>query len=227
MAVSFPGSVRRVALLVDGDNLPPVLAGAILGTATQLGRVDLRRVYAAEAGFRAWEGVAGFRAIRVGGAKNGTDLLLCIEAVELACQGGIGAFAVASNDRDFTHLAHWLRERGLPILGIGTTKAPATWRAACTEFVALAMPAQAEVVGTVVSSKPLPTIDAKIRDLIRAEGQGDAMAMMMLGARMGSVHKVTLASIGAANWRSYLSERPSLYALDPKGPQAWVRWISG
>lgn len=99
-------SERRVALFVDGDNLPAALAGDILSAAGRLGRVDLRRVYCADPGVKGWDAVAGLRVLRVPGAKNGTDLLLCIEATEAACRGGYRAFVVATDDRDFSHLAH-------------------------------------------------------------------------------------------------------------------------
>jgi hypothetical protein len=147
VAESLDGGTRRVALFVDGDNLAPSLAGPILEAARRQGSVDVRRVYAAEAGFRAWEGAAGYRLIQVGGAKNGTDLLLCIEAVELACRGGFESVVIASDDRDFTHLATWLRERGLSVLGVGTPRSAADWRAACSAFEML------EVLS--IDSKPL------------------------------------------------------------------------
>jgi hypothetical protein len=111
--------LSRVALLVDGDNLPSSLAGAMLDIAGRLGRVDMRRVYAAESGHKAWDQALGFRVVRVAGAKNGTDMLLCIEATEMACRGGFDHFVIASDDRDFSHLACWLREQGFPSWGSG------------------------------------------------------------------------------------------------------------
>jgi len=218
---------RRVALFVDGDNLSPTLAGPILNAAGRLGRVDLRRVYAAEAGFRAWEDAAGYRPIQVGGAKNGTDLLLCIEAVEIACKGGFDAFALASDDRDFSHLAHWLRERGLPVLGLGSRKSSALWRAACTEFSVLEVPAAScgpEVLNASSGkAAPLSEIDSKIRNVIRDAGEGGSIGIGRLGQQMGTVHKVTLERLRASNWRGYLRTKPSLYELDPKAVTARVR----
>lgn len=220
---------RRVALFVDGDNISPALAGPILDAAGRLGPVDVRRVYAAEAGFRAWQDAAGYRPIQVGGAKNGTDLLLCIEAVEMACKGGFDAFALASDDRDFSHLAHWLRERGLLVLGLGSRKSSAPWRAACTEFSVLAIPAASsgpkEPNAPCRKAAPLSEIDSQIRDLIRDAGEGGSIGIGRLGQQMGTVHNVTLERLKASNWRGYLRTKPSLYALDPKAVTARVRWI--
>jgi hypothetical protein len=216
-----PSLSRRAALFVDGDNLPPSMAEAILSAAGRIGRLDLRRVYAAEPALKGWAAVPGLRTHVVAGAKNGTDLALCIDAVEAACAGGVEAFAIASDDRDFTHLAHWLRERGRQVLGIGTAKSSGGWRAACTDFVTLERP---EAPKTARSHDPL---DLKLRDLIHGEGGPSGLAIGVLGVRMGTIHRVTLTSLGVSGWRAYLQGRPMLYALDPKGAGARVRWIGG
>lgn len=212
---------RRAALFVDGDNLPPSMAESILAAAGRLGRLDLRRAYAAEGAAKGWAAVPGMRAVLVAGAKNGTDLVLCIDAVEAACEGGFQAFAIASDDRDFTHLAHWLRERGLHVLGIGSAKSPNGWRAACTEFAELERPASP------IAPPRHDPLDVKVRDVIRGAGNVSGLPIGMLGVRMGTLHQVKVASLGVAGWRVYLQARPALYSLDPKGPQACVRWVGG
>jgi hypothetical protein len=216
-----------VALFVDGDNLKPPLADPILNASGRLGRVDGRRVYGASNAIRAWEGAAGYRAIQVGGAKNGTDLLLCIEAVELACKGGFDAFVLASDDRDFSHLAHWLRERGFHVLGLGTAKSPSEWRAACSAFKVLETQA-ASPVGSLFEPAPKAAIlseaDARIRDLIRAEGESGNLLFSRLGGRLWALHKMRPSTVNAADWRTYIEARSSLYELDPKGPDARLRW---
>ena len=208
----------RVALFVDGDNLPPSLSTAILEAAGRLGRVDLRRVYAAEAGPKGWDEALGFRVVRVAGAKNGTDLLLCIEAAEAACRGAFDQFVIASDDRDFSHLACWLREQGLPVLGLGTSKSPEAWRAACSEFVTLS---------SAVQDTPRPTpvlsdLDLRLRDVIGRKQIGKPMKDVgSLLSRQG------LVPPPGGNWRAYMMTRPDLYDLEPKGPAARVRWIGG
>jgi hypothetical protein len=207
---------RRVAVLVDGDNLPPSMAAPILAAAGRFGRADLRRVYAAEVGSRGWAGAAGYRTIQAGGAKNGTDLLLCIEAVEAACRGSFGTFVIASDDRDFTHLAHWLRERGLNVLGLGTAKSPNGWRAACSQFELLRGESEPRAL------KPqglLADLDRKLRASIGAQR---VSTMMQLGSRMS---QAGARPPNGTTWRAYMQTRPDLYQLDAKGPAAQVRWI--
>jgi hypothetical protein len=70
-------------------------------------------------------------------------------------------------------------------------------------------------------------MDSKLRDLIRGEGGEAGLAVCALGGRMSVLHKVTPTTIGAAGWRAYLQNRPDRFSLDPKGPQARVRWIGG
>jgi hypothetical protein len=205
-----------VALLVDGDNLPPSFAKAILGIAGRLGRVDLRRVYAAETSHKGWDQALGFRVVRVAGAKNGTDLLLCIEATEMACRGGFDHFVIASDDRDFSHLACWLREQGFPVLGLGTAKSPEGWRSACSGFELLE-------AGPEVQERALSLTDLDLR-LRAAIGGKVGRLMKELGPAMGAAGVATAPSRG---WRAYLQTRPDLYDLDPKGPDGRVRWIGG
>lgn len=206
--------LARVALFVDGDNLPPSLAAAIFEVAGRLGRVDLRRVYVAEAGPKGWDQALGFRVVRVAGVKNGTDMLLCIEAAEAACRGGFDRFVIASDDRDFSHLACWLREQGFPVLGLGTSKSPEGWRAACSGF---------ELVGITpeIQEPALPLTDLD-RQLRAAIGGKIGRLMKELGPALGAVGVATAPTGG---WRAYLQSRPDLYDLDPKGPQGRVRWI--
>lgn len=215
MGESSDGRMRRVALFVDGDNLAPSLAGAVLAAARRLGQVDVRRVYAAEAGFRAWQDAAGFRPTQVGGAKNGTDLLLSIEAVELACTGGFDAFALASDDRDFSHLAHWLRERGLHVLGLGTEKSPAGWRAACSGF---------EVVGAAAAAETRTShsmIDQRVIEVLSRAGPA-GMLLMDIGQEMKRF-SLTKADLAEGSWRGYFAMRSDLFALEGEAPQTKVR----
>lgn len=218
MGESPVGEARRVALFVDGDNLPPSLSGPILEAAARLGPVDVRRVYAAEAGFRAWQDAAGYRPIQVGGAKNGTDLLLSIEAVELACTGGFGAFALASDDRDFSHLAHWLRERGVHVLGLGTERSPTGWRAACSGF---------EIVGPAAAAEPKTsrgTIDQRVSEVLSRAGAA-GMLLTDFGQEMKRLN-LTKADLPEGSWRGYFVMRNGLFALEGEASQTRVRHIA-
>ncbi|MFN6978839.1 MAG: NYN domain-containing protein [Gemmobacter sp.] len=136
----FMAAVRdesRLALLVDGENLPHAFAGQIVTRAAAFGALPVRRVYGNMTRLAAWEAAPGFRPVHTGTGKNSADMMLVIEAMALVHAGGIDGVAIASSDRDFTHLAHHLREGGLTVIGIGTAVAPEAFRKACTRFIEL------------------------------------------------------------------------------------------
>ncbi len=144
--------------------------------------------------------------------------MLTIQAVDLAHNGNIATFIIASSDSDFGHLAHYLRERNFTVIGIGEEKAKEEFRAACTSFILLE-----------VSEKPSPTpppnplkqvapskeMDKQIRAIIRRDGNNGQLSLVTLGAKMFTQHKVSTTMLKEANWRKYFEARPQIYECDP------------
>ena len=129
---------ERLAVLVDGDNVSGAYASRIAAAAREHGAPDVMRVYA-DAGCKSeWLSAPGFRMIHAGCGKNASDLLLAIDAMELALSNRLDRFVLVSSDGDFSHLALRLREYGYPVLGMGEVKAPASFRSACSSFAELA-----------------------------------------------------------------------------------------
>lgn len=224
----FAGAVQAagaVALLVDGDNLPATLAGRLLTRSASHGRVVIKRVYGNMKLLPLWEAAPGFRLCHSGGGKNATDMLLAIEAVDLAHRGGVRTIVIASSDRDFAHLAHYLRERHLTVIGMGEAKAPEAFRQACTDFVELAPPSAAPAtmpVKTAPQNPPLSKLDQRIRAVI-AKADSEGISIVTLSGQMHSQHGFTIGSTPEKTWRAYLTARPALFACDPRGPDARVR----
>lgn len=218
-----------MALFVDGDNLSPSLGPSLLEVAERLGEVSVRRVYGRAEALGAWDEHPAFRGVRAGGAKNGTDLLLCIEAVDLASQGLLDAVAIASDDRDFSHLACWMRERGLSVLGLGTRKASQDWRASCSTFVEVGPPQPIhaapgplpKVTGQMARPQPCP-VEAVIRDVITREGQGGAMSLCQLGHRAGPRLAGLEGAPKAGGWKRFLGGRAG-FVLEGQGAALIVR----
>lgn len=214
-------STRRIAVMVDGDNISAKHSPRILSEARALGRPDIVRVYAAVDRHSDWLAVTGYRLLHAGSGKNAADLLLCIDAMELALTGEVEAFIIATSDGDFTHLAQRLRERGLDVIGLGEDKAPEGFRASCTEFRPLAN-------GTAPKAGPathVSAFDKKIRDMIAHHSKnGCGMRIADLSPRMYAEHGTRISAHPERNWRTYLSARPKLYDIDPRGPDAMVRF---
>ncbi|MCR8725038.1 NYN domain-containing protein [Frigidibacter sp. ROC022] len=218
-------SARRIAVLVDGDNISASHAPKVLAEAARLGRVDIARVYAALNQPSDWLRAQGYRLLHAGAGKNAADLLLSIDAMELALESGVESFVIASSDGDFTHLAQRLRERGLHVLGLGENKAPMGFRLACTEFHCLEEGEPKAAPPAEENPADCADLDLKIRSMIaRYSTNGTGMRIAELGPQMHRTHAVRISTLPERTWRAYLSSRPALYQLDPKSPEAKVRF---
>lgn len=71
------------------------------------------------------------------GYKNNADFALIIHAMDLLAKGRYDGFVIVSSDSDFTSLAIRIRNEMIPVYGIGDSRACASFRRACTEFVEL------------------------------------------------------------------------------------------
>ena len=214
--------VVRVAVLVDGDNVGAALAPEIVRAAALHGRVDVIRVYGDMNNGREWQGVRGYRPFHAGTGKNAADLLLAIDAMELALTGGIETFVIASGDGDFVHLAQRLREHGLVVMGLGPPNASLAFRVACSSFTEIERKAEEKPV----SQPPRhgAELDRKVCETISTHGAKAAgLSIVELNTRMLKEHEVRIGSYPERTWRAYLQARPKLFDLDPKGPDAKVR----
>lgn len=226
-AEHFPQvTTARVAVFVDGDNLSASHAAWIRETANRLGRVDLARVYLDTTRTSAWTGAPGFRTIHAATGKNSADMLICIEAVELALGRGTETFVLVTSDSDFTHLSTWLRERGHRVHGMGEReKVTARLEAACSEFSYLTLdPSTDDSGGAGPSVKEATDLDHKIRETIEKHSKrGDRILLKQLAGALSKEHGICFKSRAKMRVRPYLAAKKELYDVDPKGPNAMVR----
>lgn len=212
-----------VSVLVDGDNISGKHAEQILSTASQHGEPAVVRVYADARRSSDWHDAIGYRLQHAGKGKNASDLLLALDAMELLLSKNMRHFVIASSDGDFSHLATRLREHGAKVVGIGEKKAPCFFRACCTSFVEIGT---ATALRLVPKSDPVAAeLDRNIRAMIAAHSKnGSGMRMAELGPKMHSQYGVRISTYPERSWRAYLVARSSLYDLDPRGPEAKVRF---
>lgn len=212
-----------VAVLIDGDNLSGKHTAQIMQVAAALGRPTVLRAYVDAQRPCDWHGVHGFRLMHAGTGKNASDLLLALDAVELALRGDFDQFVIASSDGDFSHLALRLREYGAFVTGMGEAKTPQTFRAACADFVEIGAPRLASVPKS-PAKDARGDLDKKIRMLMAEQGCGsEGMRISALGPLMHARHGTRISTFPERTWRAYLAARPELYTLDPRGPEARVR----
>ncbi|MDC9823981.1 NYN domain-containing protein [Devosia sp. ZB163] len=133
----------RCAVLVDGDNVPPRLTGALVRYASSLGRVTSIEVFANFASSHAagWSaqmkehGVIGFQHYRTSNGKNAADTSLIVRAMDLIHTERPDHYVLISSDSDFSALAHRIRRSGATVHGVGHASAAASLRASCSSFL--------------------------------------------------------------------------------------------
>jgi uncharacterized protein (TIGR00288 family) len=142
---SGPSPDRRIALLIDADNVSHSKIPAMLAELAKYGTASIRRAYGnwASPGLKGWTGKLHAHAIRpiqqfsYSTGKNATDIALVIDAMELLYTQKPDAFCLASSDADFTPLVMQLRANGHDVYGFGERKTPEPFVNACTTFLYL------------------------------------------------------------------------------------------
>lgn len=143
MAELDPGSSsKKLALLIDADNVRSSFLPIIIREASAIGTIVVRRVYGhfASSSMAPWQSLLHEYALTpvhvppASRGKNATDMKLAIEAMDLLHQKSLQGICIASSDSDFTTLASRIREDGLEVFGFGEKKTTAPYVAACDRF---------------------------------------------------------------------------------------------
>lgn len=162
----------RLAVLVDGDNVPAKHADWLFEEVAKLGSAMIRRVYGdfSSPSLGGWAEVMNRHAIvprqqfaNIPG-KNATDIALVVDAMDLLHEGRLDGFCIVSSDSDYTRLATRMREHGLQVFGFGRKATAESFRRACHGFVeieALAKEAPAKPATPVTRVVKTPTPPAK------------------------------------------------------------------
>jgi hypothetical protein len=213
-----------VAVFVDGENISAKYASEIMRIAKRYGPVTVRRVYGNAVLLPRWAEAPGFRLMHSGTGKNAADMLLAIEALELAITEGVATVIIASSDQDFIHLVTRLRERGGAVIGVGEAKTAAMFRAMCLEFMQVGDKApQKKIKPKADKVAGVSEIDQKIRAIIASSNaNGEGVRIVTLGI-MHAKHGIKISTLPERTWRAYLKARPELYDIDPPGQDARVR----
>lgn len=212
-----------VAVMVDGDNLSPSSGDEILAIAERFGQIDVARVYMNAQRPSLWHDACKFQLVHSGTGKNASDVHLAIDAVALALETGVTTLVIASSDSDFAHLHRKVRERGVKTVSVAETKSGQLLRHACSIFVELNKSANQTQTASPCSTPS--DLDLLIKDVIAAGSKnGKGLALTNLNPRMRQLHGIKISTLPERTWRKYLGSRDSLYALDPKGPDAHVRF---
>ena len=136
---------RKLALLIDADNISPIYVNIMLSEAKLYGTVSVRRIYGdwTSSGKNSWKSVmldnslTPIQQYSYTYGKNASDSAMIIDAMDILYAGHVDGFILASSDSDFTRLAMRLREAGKFVIGMGESKTPAPFVKSCDEFKVL------------------------------------------------------------------------------------------
>ena len=203
-----------VALLVDADNAALGSLDQVLASLAEYGDVNIRRAYGNwfKPALKAWDAELTRRGILpvqqsdpVRG-KNATDLALVIDAVDLHHTTKPDVYALVSSDSDYTPLAHFLRERGATVIGYGRQNTAASFRGACTRFVAVPDAVAGRPTPAAKRQLPLPELLAGA-----ITKNGDKQGWARVGAvanHMRQHHGQSARDHGKATWTKVLKSLP-------------------
>ena len=136
---------RKLALLIDADNISPNYMNIMLSEAKNYGTVSVRRIYGdwTSSGKNSWKSVmldnslTPIQQYSYTYGKNASDSAMIIDAMDILYADHVDGFILASSDSDFTRLAMRLREAGKFVIGMGESKTPSPFVKSCDEFKVL------------------------------------------------------------------------------------------
>lgn len=133
---------KKYALLIDAENADIKYLSNILNELKTYGNVTYKRMYGdfTSGSMREWNQRALEYAIvpiqqpHYSKYKNAADIMLVIDAMDILYNKSVDGFCIVSNDSDYTRLVNRLCEAGYEVIGMGSSNASKTLKAACTEF---------------------------------------------------------------------------------------------
>lgn len=177
---------KRLAVLIDGENMPSKWAEAIFEEIANFGDAVLRRVYGNmdEGTAKGWKdilmahSIAAFHQPPTSSKKNASDIALAIDAMDLLHSGRFDGFVLVSSDGDFTKLAQRLREHGVQVWGIGDHQTIAAFRVACSRFIEVENLALGESGENVKKAPDLNQAFQRISNVLRDTNDPDRWARL-------------------------------------------------
>lgn len=209
-------SSRRVALLIDGDNVSALHAEDLFRLARAQGDLTFARAYVnSGVGNGDWVTPKMIDVLITGHGGNVSDFRLSFEAVEMEVRGECDVFVIASHDADMAHVVKWLKEKGRTVIVAGTKTISKDLRNAGNPIHLLPL-RRGKTSDHKVVETPLDTSPEAIFALVAAtiRSNGSQMLMTMFGQEMRQTHGITARKAGQKTWSKYFSRHPQAFRLE-------------
>lgn len=134
---------RKIALLIDCDNVSHKAIEGVLEELSKLGMVNVRHAHGDwnSDSLSGWierlhpNAIRPMQQFAYTKGKNATDAAMIIDAMDLLYTDSFDAFALMTSDSDFTPLVLRILEKGLAVFGFGEKKTPRPFVDACSTFI--------------------------------------------------------------------------------------------
>ena len=134
---------KRIALLIDCDNVSHNSIEGVLEELAKYGMVNVRHAHGDwnNPSLSGWidrlhlHAIWSMQQFAYTKGKNATDSAMIIDAMDLLYSKSVDAFALMTSDSDFTPLVLRILESGLPVYGFGEKKTPKPFVDACSPFI--------------------------------------------------------------------------------------------
>ena len=135
----------KLAVLIDGDNIPSAYVKEMMEEIAKYGNPTIKRIYGdfTKPHLSKWKNMLLENAITpiqqygYTTGKNATDSAMIIDAMDILYSEKVNGFCLVSSDSDFTKLATRLREAAMVVYGMGEKKTPNPFIVACDKFIYL------------------------------------------------------------------------------------------
>ena len=130
------------ALLIDAENVSPKYIKTIIDEVSMYGTPAYKRIYGdwTSPDMASWKKVllehnlTPIQQFSYTQGKNASDSAMIIDAMDVLYARNVDGFCLVSSDSDFTRLAARLRESRMFVIGMGESKTPTAFKAACDTF---------------------------------------------------------------------------------------------
>ena len=208
---------RKLALLIDSDNVSSKYLNGIFDELSQYGIITYRRIYGdftSQLNAR-WseklleKSIIPIQQFSNTSGKNATDSALIIDAMDLLYTSNVDGFCIVSSDSDFTRLASRLRESGKIVIGMGEKKTPDSFRAACTIFTELENLVETEQN---VSATDKEAIEADIINIITMnDNKGKITGSGEIGSKLQNKYPdFDIRTFGYSQLSKFLEDMPAI-----------------
>ncbi len=134
---------KKIALLIDCDNVSHNAIDGVLNELAKYGIVNIRKAYGnwKLSQLQGWEqklhpyAIIPVQQFAYTTGKNATDAAMIIDAMDLLYGHDLDGFALMTSDSDFTPLAMRILTSGLKVYGFGEKKTPLPFIKACSQFI--------------------------------------------------------------------------------------------